>query len=81
MLAQRNPKTYLPDIAMMLNNLGMLHRRQKRMEEAQKEYKEMLEINRMLTQNNPETYPRHPAKTLNHLKRRDNTPDRMEEAC
>ena len=52
-LAQKNPDTYLSDVATMLNNLGMLHSPQHRMEEAPKEYEEALKIDRELTQKNP----------------------------
>jgi hypothetical protein len=38
---------------MMLNNLWMLHSQQQRSEEARKEYKEALKINRELTQKKP----------------------------
>jgi tetratricopeptide (TPR) repeat protein len=43
-LAQKNPDTYLPDVAGMLNNLGILDRAQNRMDEARKAYVEALGI-------------------------------------
>ena len=43
-LAQNNPETYLPDVAMTLNNLRILDRDQNRMAEARKEYEEALKI-------------------------------------
>src|ERR1700757_1384891 len=57
-LAQKNPDTYPPDVAMamMLNNLGMFHSPQQRMEEARKECREALKIDRELAQKNPDTY-------------------------
>jgi hypothetical protein len=38
---------------MMRNNLRILHSQHQRMEEARKEYKEALKIDRELTQKNP----------------------------
>ena len=56
----------------MLNNPGMFHSPQLRMEEAPKEYKEALKIDRELTQKNPKTYLPHLAKTLNNQRKLDN---------
>jgi tetratricopeptide (TPR) repeat protein len=43
-LAQKNPDTYLPDVAVTLNNLGYLLSNQNRMDEARKAYDEALGI-------------------------------------
>ena len=79
-LAQKNPETYRPDVAVTLNNLGDLDRDQGRMEEARKEYAEALQIYRELAQKNPETYRPYVATTLNNLGVLDRDQDRMEEA-
>jgi Tetratricopeptide repeat len=42
LLAQKNPESYLPEVAQMLNNLGLIHSAQDRMAEARKEYEEGL---------------------------------------
>src|SRR5438270_849470 len=55
-LAQKNPETYLPDVATMLNNLGILDSAQNRMKEGRKKYDEALKIYRELAQKDPETY-------------------------
>jgi len=43
-LARKNPETYLPHVAMMLNNLGILDYDQNRKAEARKDYEEALKI-------------------------------------
>ena len=54
-LAAANPATYLPDVAMTLGNLGILHSEQSRMEEARKVYEEALAIRRELARQYLET--------------------------
>jgi len=66
-LAQKNPETYQPDVALTLNNLGILDRDQGRMEEARKEFAEALQTYRELAQKNPETYQPDVVRTLNNL--------------
>jgi len=66
-LAQKNPDTYLPDVAMTLNNLGVLDETQNRPEAARKEHEEALKIYRELAQKNPETYLPGTAMTLDNL--------------
>ena len=66
-LAQKNPETYLPDVAMTLINLGLVHRGQNRMEEARKAYEEALKTYRELALKNPETYLPSVALTLINL--------------
>lgn len=46
----------LDQIAMTLNNLGILHRDQNRMDEARKAYEEALGTYRQLARANPDTY-------------------------
>jgi tetratricopeptide (TPR) repeat protein len=55
-LAQKNPETYLPDVAMTLNNLGILDRDENRMAEAWKEYQEALKIYEAFAKQDPEQF-------------------------
>ncbi|MDP2834308.1 MAG: tetratricopeptide repeat protein [Pseudomonadota bacterium] len=64
----------------MLNNLGILHSAQNRMEEARKAYDEALAIRRDLSHANPETYRPYVAATLNNLGNLHGAQNRMEEA-
>jgi tetratricopeptide (TPR) repeat protein len=68
------------NIAMTLNNLGMLDRAQNRMEEARRAYDEALKIRRGLAQKNPDMYLPDVATTLNNLGNLDSDQTRMEEA-
>jgi len=43
-LAEKNPKTYLPDVALALNNLGILYSDQHQTEEARRAFEEALKI-------------------------------------
>jgi tetratricopeptide (TPR) repeat protein len=79
-LARKDPETYLPDVAMTLNNLGILDSAQDRMKEARKEYEESLKIYRKLAQKDPEAYLPNVAATLNNLGVLDRDKNRMEEA-
>ena len=49
-LAQQAPDEYLPLVAGMLNNLGLLDRNQKRIEESRAHYNEALRLYRKLPQ-------------------------------
>src|SRR5439155_10324768 len=53
-------------IALTLNNLGILHRAQNRMEEARKAYEEALAIRRTLAASNPDIYLPDVAMTVNN---------------
>ena len=55
-LAEKNPKTYRPDVAATLNNLGVLDSHQGRLEEARQEYVEALQIYEALSKQNPERF-------------------------
>src|SRR4029077_19675661 len=55
-LAQKEPETYLPEVAQTLNNLGIVDSAQNRAEEARKAFEEALKIYRELEQQNPGTY-------------------------
>ena len=59
-LAQKNPETYLPDVAMALNNLGILDRDQNRTAEARMEYEEALKIYEAFAKQDPEQFSREP---------------------
>src|ERR1700756_1308007 len=67
-------------IYLTLNNLGMLHSQQQRMEEARKECKEALKINRELDQKNTQTCLPSVAMMLNNLGMLPSPQHRMEEA-
>ncbi|MBP6812036.1 MAG: tetratricopeptide repeat protein [Saprospiraceae bacterium] len=66
-LAQQNPQTYLPDVAMTLNNLANLYSDRNEFSQAQPLYEEALQIYRQLAQQNPQTYLPDVAMTLNNL--------------
>ena len=55
-LADANPDTYLPDLAMTLNNLAVLYSDRHDLAAAQAAYDEALHIRRRLARTNPETY-------------------------
>ena len=55
-MAQKNPETYLPYVAMTLNNLGILDSDQNRMAEARKEYEEALKIYEAFAKQDPEQF-------------------------
>ena len=55
-LAQKDPETYLPYVAMTLNNLGILDSDQNRMAEARKEYEEALKIYEAFVEQDPEQF-------------------------
>ena len=55
-LAQKNPETYLPDVALTLNNLGILDSDQNRIAQARKEYEEALKIFEDFSKQDPEQY-------------------------
>jgi Flp pilus assembly protein TadD len=66
-LAAENPRTYLPDVAMTLNNLAILQKAQNDFETARGSYEEALQIRRTLAAENPRTYLPYVAMTLNNL--------------
>jgi tetratricopeptide (TPR) repeat protein len=67
LLAQKNPESYLPEVAQTLNNLGIVDIALNRAEEDRKAFKEALKIYRELEQKNPGTYLPCVATTLNNL--------------
>ena len=66
-LSKQNPEAYKPDVAMTLNNLGILHKNTNDLKQAQDYYEEALEIYRDLAEQNPEAYKPDVAATLNNL--------------
>ncbi len=68
------------ELAVTLNNLGLLDRDQNRMEDARKEFQEALQIHRELTQKTPDVYLFDLAQTLNNLGLLDRDQNRMEDA-
>jgi tetratricopeptide (TPR) repeat protein len=55
-LARKNPETYLPDAAVTLFNLGILHSRQNRMDDARQAYEEALSIYNRIASRDPERF-------------------------
>ena len=66
-LSKQNQEAYKPDVAMTLNNLGILHKNTNDLKQAQDYYEEALEIRRELAEQNPEAYKPDVAMTLNNL--------------
>ena len=66
-LAEKEPKTYLPNIAATLNDLGILDTDENRIEKARKEFEEALKTYRQLAHKEPDVYLRYVAITLNNL--------------
>jgi hypothetical protein len=53
-LAEKEPETYLPDVAATLNDLGIFDSDKNQMNEARMEYEEALKIYRELAEKEPE---------------------------
>jgi len=66
-LVKENPRTYLPDVAMTLNNLAVLQMDKNEFPQALEKYEEALKIYRELAKENPRTYLPDVATTLNNL--------------
>src|SRR6476469_9056820 len=66
-LAEKEPETYLPEVAQTLNDLGIVDSAQNRAEEARMAFAEALKIYRELAQKKPGTYLAYVAITLNNL--------------
>jgi tetratricopeptide (TPR) repeat protein len=67
-LAKDNPALYLPDVAMTLNNLGILVKADtQRRAESENLFKEVLDSYRQLAKDNPAVYLPNVAITLNNL--------------
>ncbi len=66
-LAEHDPETYTPAVAMTLNNLGNLLCDTNEFEQSQTYYEEALQIRRSLASRNPEAYTPDVAMTLNNL--------------
>jgi len=66
-LSKQNQEAYKPDVAMTLNNLGILFSDTNKLKQAQDYYEEALEIRRELAKQNPEAYNSYVAMTLNNL--------------
>ena len=66
-LSKQNQEAYKPDVAMTLNNLGILFSDTNKLKQAQDYYEEALEIRRELAEQNPEAYKPDVAATLNNL--------------
>jgi len=66
-LAQQNPETYLPEVAISLNNLGVLLSDTNDLKKAQDYQEEALQIRRELAQQNPRAYLPEVAISLNNL--------------
>ena len=66
-LAVENPRSFLPDVAMTLNNLGLLHWNKNEIVIAEQEYQEALLIRRELAVDNPRSFLPYVANTLINL--------------
>ncbi|TAL18609.1 tetratricopeptide repeat protein [bacterium] len=66
-LARKDPGAYLPDVAMTLNNLGILHKNTGKLKEAEGEYGEALGIYKKLAEKAPGAYLPYVAGTFNNL--------------
>jgi len=66
-LADKNPEAYTPELAMTLNNLGILYSSLSNYEEAEKALNEALTLYRSLADKNPEAYTPELAMTINNL--------------
>ena len=66
-LAQANPATYLPDMAVTLNNLGNLERMENNAEKARQYYRQAVEIHSRLAQQNLDPYASDRAMALTNL--------------
>ena len=55
-LAETNPETYLPNVALALNNLGILSTDQHQTEEARRAFEEALKIYEAYAKQNPEQF-------------------------
>ena len=66
-LAKKNPEAYKPDVAKILNNLGVLLSDTNDLKQARDYYEEALQILRELAQQNPGAYLPDVARTLNNL--------------
>jgi hypothetical protein len=66
-LAQKNPDTYLPDVARTLNNLAVLDGDQNRMEAARKGLEEALDIYERFGERNPARFQSDVARVKRQL--------------
>ena len=66
-LAEQNPEVYKPDVAMTLNNLGILFCDTNDFKQSQIYYEEALQLYQELSKQNPEAYKPDVAMTLNNL--------------
>jgi tetratricopeptide (TPR) repeat protein len=66
-LAQAQPQTYLPEVAMTLYNLGLLYRDTQRLREGEQAYQEALTTYRQLAQAQPQAYLPKVAMILHNL--------------
>ncbi len=80
-LAQNNPQKFEPDMAALLNNLGILYSLHNR-KEAETNFLQSLEIRRRLVRDNPRAYKQAVAQTLFNLANfyRDKADERGREA-
>lgn len=66
-LAEQNPEVYKPDVAMTLNNLGILFCDTNDFKQSRIYYEEALQLYQELSKQNPEAYKPDVAMTLNNL--------------
>ena len=66
-MSKQNPESHLPDVAMSLNNLGILLKNTNELEQARTYYEEALEIYREMSKQNPEAYKANMGMVLTNL--------------
>ena len=80
MLEEQNPEVYKVDLAMLLNNLGVLFGNTNEVKQAHSCYEEALQILRKLMEENPEAYKSDVAATLNNMGALYNTTNGLKQA-
>ena len=80
MLVEQNPEVYKVDLAMLLNNLGVLFGNTNELKQAQTCYEEALHIRRELARKNPEAYKPNVAATLDNMGALYNTTNELKQA-
>ena len=79
-LTEKNPESYLPDVAKALNNLGVLQAKTNHLSDAEKSLQEALAKYRKLAKKKPVTYWPDVARTLNNLGTLQATTSRFSQA-
>jgi tetratricopeptide (TPR) repeat protein len=78
--AEANPAAFLPDVAMTLNNLGLLYKSTQQLEQAEAVYQEALTTYRQLAEANPAAFLPNITTVLNNLGVLYKSTQRLEQA-